>query len=138
MLAMIATAFAQLPSEAVDNTKKNVSTLNRTVVNPYDPAYIWKNPYAIDLSGVGSAIFNNAAFAKSPGGLASATYTPSINEFLKDDGSLGRSNITATGTHVGRTVKTAYVGSSVPMNAVPITVPQSTVPQSTASGNATI
>lgn len=115
-LAIITPAIAQLPSEAVGSHREDVQTVNMTTTNPLDPAYVWKNPYALDLSGVNPGIFQNMAFAKSPGGLASASYTQSINEFLSYDPNAGKSNITVSAAKVGLAAKTAYVGSSVPQN----------------------
>ena len=126
MLAMIATAVAQIPSEAVKDNRENVSTIDRTAVNPFDPAYVWGNPYAVALSGTSPAIFQNIAFKKTPGGVASATYTESINAFLAYDPDAGKSNITVNAAKVGLTAKTAYVGSSVKQSAPSPQVPAAT------------
>lgn len=117
MLAMIATAVAQIPSDAVKDNQVNVSTIDRTTVNPFDPAYVWGNPYAVALSGTSPAIFQNIAFKKTPGGVSSASYTESINAFLAFDPDGGKSNITVNAAKVGLTAKTAYVGSSVKQSA---------------------
>lgn len=121
MLAMIATAVAQIPSEAVKDNRVNVSTVDRAVVNPFDPAYVWGNPYALALSGTNPSIFQNIAFKKTPGGVSAASYTESINAFLAYDPNGGKSNITVNAAKVGLTAKTAYVGSSVKQSAA---VPQ--------------
>ncbi|HNZ05792.1 MAG TPA: hypothetical protein PKL01_04945, partial [Methanothrix soehngenii] len=71
------------------------------------------NPYALDLSGISPAVFGNIAFAKSAGGMSSALYTESINEFLSRDPDAGKSNITVNAARVGLTTKAAFVGSSV-------------------------
>ena len=113
MLAMIMPAIAQLPSAAVQSNLEDVPTINRSIINPFDPGYVWNNPYAVRLSGINPTVFDNIAFAKNPGGLASATYTQSINEFLSYDPDAGKSNITVNAAKVGLTAKTAYVGSSV-------------------------
>jgi len=137
MLAMMATAVAQIPSEAVKENRINISTFEPTVKNPFDPAYVWGNPYAVALSGTSPAIFQNIAFKKSPGGISAASYTESINKFLAYDPDGGKSNITVNAAKVGLTAKTAYVGSSVKQSAV---VPQTTAaPQIPADAlNATI
>lgn len=127
MLAMIATAVAQIPSEAVMENRINVSTFERTVINPLDPAYVWGNPYAVALSGTNPAVFQNIAFKKTPGGVQAASYTESINAFLAYDPDAGKSNITVNAARVGLTAKTAYVGSSVKQSAAvsqPPTAPQ--------------
>ena len=72
MLALIAPAIAQLPSEAVASNREDISAINRSIINQFDPTYVWKNPYALDLSGISPAVFGNIAFAKSPGGVSSA------------------------------------------------------------------
>ena len=113
MLALLMPAIAQLPSAAVQSNREDVPTINRTTINPFDPGYVWNNPYAVSLSGINPAVFDNIAFAKNPGGLASATYTQSINEFLSYDPDAGKSNITVNVAKVGLTAKTAYIGSSV-------------------------
>ena len=118
MLAMIATAVAQIPSEAVMENRINVSTFERTVINPLDPAYVWGNPYAVALSGTNPVVFQNIAFKKTPGGIQAASYTDSINAFLAYDPNAGKSNITINTARVGLTAKTAYVGSSVKQSAV--------------------
>ena len=113
MLALIAPAIAQLPSEAVASNREDISAINRSIINQFDPTYVWKNPYALDLSGISPAVFGNIAFAKSPGGVSSALYTESINEFLSRDPDAGKSNITVNAARVGLTTKAAFVGSSV-------------------------
>lgn len=123
-LAMIATAVAQLPSEAVKENRVNVSTIDRTVTNPFDPAYVWNNPYAVPLSGTSPTIFQNIAFKKTPGGVSAASYTESINAFLAYDPDGGKSNITIAAARVGLTAKAAYVGSSVKESATRPQTPQ--------------
>ncbi len=113
MLALLMPAIAQPPSAVVESNREDVPTINRTTINPYDPGYVWNNPHAVSLSGINPSVFDNIAFAKNPGGLASATYTQSINEFLSYDPNAGKSNITVNAAKVGLTAKTAYVGSSV-------------------------
>jgi len=113
MLALIAPAIAQLPSEAVAGNREDNPAINRSIINQYDPTYVWKSPYALDLSGISPAVFGNIAFANSPGGMSSALYTESINEFLSRDPGAGKSNITVNTARVGLTTKAAFVGSSV-------------------------
>ena len=101
LLALIAPAVAQIPSDAINSNRENVPIVNRTIINPMDPGYIWKNPFAFDLSGINPDVFQNAAFSKDPGGLASAVYTPSINEFRKADPNAGSSNVSVKVAKIG-------------------------------------
>lgn len=101
LLAMIAPAVAQVPSDALSSNRQNVPVFNMTIINPMDPGYIWKNPFALDLSGVNPDIFQNIAFSKDPGGLASNVYTPSINEFRKADPNAGASNVSLKAAKLG-------------------------------------
>jgi hypothetical protein len=84
----------------------------------------------VRLSGINPTVFDNIAFAKNPGGMASSTYTQSINEFLSRDADAGKSNITVNAAKVGLTAKTAYVGSSVSQSkaAAQVTPAAQTVP----------
>jgi len=103
LVALIAPAVAQLPSDVVNANREAIAQLyNRSIINPMDPGYVWGNPFSIDLSGVDPVIFQNAAFRKDPGGLASGSlYTTSINDFRNADPSAGASNATKKVAKIG-------------------------------------
>ncbi len=103
LIALIAPAIAELPSDTVNANREAIEQLyNRSIINPMDPGYVWGNPLSIDLSGVDPVIFQNAAFRKDPGGLASGSlYTTSINDFRNADPSAGDSNATRKIAKVG-------------------------------------
>ena len=48
MLALIAPAIAQLPSEAVAGNREDIPAINRSIINQFDPTNVWNNPYALD------------------------------------------------------------------------------------------
>jgi hypothetical protein len=105
LIALIAPVLAQSPSEAIKpnrdaNDTNNVS-INRTVINPMEPGYVWGNPLAIDLTNLDPEIFENSAFNKVPGGLMSDMYTASINNFRRADPKAGLSNATRKAAKVG-------------------------------------
>jgi hypothetical protein len=102
-IAATAPINAQAPSEVVDLNRDMVEKFyDRTIINPMDPGYIWGNPFAIVLSGVNSDIFQNAAFKKDPGGMASGNlYTSSINDFMNGDMNAGDSNATRKVAKIG-------------------------------------
>ncbi len=105
LVALIAPVVSLLPSDAVNTNMRSeaVEQLNnRTIINPMDPGYVWGNPFAIDLSGVDPAVFQNVAFRKDPGGVMSASlYTTSINDFRNADSNAGNSNITKKAAKIG-------------------------------------
>jgi hypothetical protein len=103
LIALIAPAVAVLPSDVVNLNRGEVEQFyNRSIINPMDPGYVWGNPYAIDLSGIDPAVFQNAAFRKDPGGLMSSSlYTSSINDFRNADPSAGDSNTTKKAAKIG-------------------------------------
>ncbi len=106
LIALTAPVLAESPSEAIsaNNDAGNVSSnmsINRTIIDPMDPGYIWGNPNAIDLSGANPAIFESNAFNKVPGGLMSDMYTSSINSFRRADPKAGVSNVTRKAAKVG-------------------------------------
>jgi hypothetical protein len=108
LIALIAPVLAQSPSEAIkpnrdadDTNDTNNVSINRTVINPMEPGYIWGNPRAIDLTNLNPEIFENSAFNKVPGGLMSDMYTASINNFRRADPKAGVSNATRRAAKVG-------------------------------------
>ncbi|NPV62767.1 MAG: hypothetical protein HPY61_09085 [Methanotrichaceae archaeon] len=103
LIALVAPAIAELPSDAVAANQGNVSQMaNLSIINPMDPGYVWGNPLAIVLSGVDPLIFENGAFRKDPGGMASGNpWTSSINDFREADANAGASNITKKAAKVG-------------------------------------
>jgi hypothetical protein len=105
LIALIAPVLAQSPSEAIKphrdaNDANNVS-INRTIINPMEPGYVWGNPQAIDLTNLNPEIFESSAFNKVPGGLMSDMYTASINNFRRADPKAGVSNATRRAAKVG-------------------------------------
>ena len=102
LISLVAPVFAESPSDAV-NPNRDVAnkSLNRTIINPMDPGYVWGNPLAIDLSNLNPGIFESFAFRKDPGGLTSGIYTASMNAFRKDDPKAGASNATRKTARVG-------------------------------------
>jgi hypothetical protein len=103
LVALIAPVVAALPSDAVNLNREEVEQFyNRSIINPMDPGYVWGNPFALDLSGVNPAVFQNAAFHKDPGGVTSGNlYTTSINDFRNADPNAGASNTTKKAARVG-------------------------------------
>jgi hypothetical protein len=102
LIALIAPVLAELPSDAIDPNRNAVNeSINRTIINPMDPGYVWGNPLAIDLTNLNPEIFDNTAFKKNPGGLMSDMYTSSINDFRNADPKAGVSNITMKAARVG-------------------------------------
>ena len=87
--------IAELPSDAINENYITVGQPpNTSITIPVGTGYTMGNLPVISLSGVNPAIFNNAAFAKDPGGLSSGSlYTSSMNDFLKGDLSAGSSKI---------------------------------------------
>lgn len=105
LIALVAPVLAQSPSEAIKphrdaNDANNVS-INRTIINPMEPGYVWGNLQAIDLTNLNPEIFENSAFNKVPGGLMSDMYTASINNFRRADPKAGVSNATRKAAKVG-------------------------------------
>ncbi len=102
LIALIAPVLAESPSEAIKpNRDANSGSINRTIINPMDPAYIWGNPLAIDLTSLNPEIFENNAFKKNPGGLMSDMFTASIINFRNADPKAGVSNATRRAAKVG-------------------------------------
>ncbi|HUS75133.1 MAG TPA: hypothetical protein VMY43_03910 [Methanothrix sp.] len=102
LIALIAPVLAELPSDAIDPNRNAVNeSINRTIINPMDPGYVWGNPLAIDLTNLNPEIFDNNAFKKNPGGLMSDMYTTSINDFRNADPKAGVSNVTMKAARVG-------------------------------------
>ncbi|MBN1235497.1 MAG: hypothetical protein JW999_05535 [Methanotrichaceae archaeon] len=102
LIALIAPVLAQLPSDAIDPNREAVNeSINKTIINPMDPGYVWGNPLAVDLTNLNPDIFENAAFKKNPGGLMSDMYTTSINDFRNADPKAGVSNATRKAAVVG-------------------------------------
>jgi len=102
LIALIAPVLAESPSDAVNSNRESVNeSVNRTVINPMDPGYVWENPLAIDLTNLNPVIFENAAFNKNPGGLMSDMFTTSINDFRNADPNAGASNATRKAAKVG-------------------------------------
>jgi hypothetical protein len=106
LIALTAPVLAESPFEAIraNNDANNVSSnmsINRTIIDPMDPGYIWGNPNAIDLTGANPTIFESNTFNKVPGGLMSDMYTTSINSFRRSDPKAGVSNVTRKAAKVG-------------------------------------
>ena len=102
LIVLIAPVLAESPSDAINpNRDANNESINRTIINPMDPGYVWGNPLAIDLTNLNPEIFENAAFKKNPGGLMSDMFTTSINDFRNADPKAGASNATRKTARVG-------------------------------------
>ena len=101
LVLLVAPVFAELPSDAVNSNRDDVNiSLNKTIMNPMDPGYVWGNPLAIDLTRLGAGVFDSAAFSMDQGDL-SAMYTTSINDFSRDNPNEGASNATRKAAKVG-------------------------------------
>ena len=102
LIALIASVLAESPSDAINPNRDAVNkSINRTIINPMDPGYVWGNPLAIDLTNLNPGIFENGAFIKNPGGLMSDMFTTSINDFRNADPKAGASNATRKVARVG-------------------------------------
>jgi len=102
LIALIAPVLAESPSDAIKpNRDANNASINRTIINPMDPGYVWGNPRAIDLTSLNPVIFESSAFNKVPGGLMSDMFTASINNFRSADPKAGVSNATRKAAKVG-------------------------------------
>jgi len=102
LIALIAPVLAESPSDAIKpNRDANNPSINRTIINPMDPGYVWGNPLAIDLTSLNPVIFESSAFNKVPGGLMSDMFTASINNFRSADPKAGVSNATRKAAKVG-------------------------------------
>jgi len=126
LIALAAPVLAESPSEIIrdyhdagsvpsnisgnmsSNVSSNVSSIissnasiNRTIINPMDPGYVWGNPNAIDLAGEDPSIFEKSAFSKTAGGIMAEMYTSSINSFRSADPKAGISNATRKAAKVG-------------------------------------
>ena len=93
---------AERPSDAVRSSSGSADySINRTIINPNDPGFVWDNPNAIDLSGLDAGVFESPSFKMTPGGLMSDMYTASINSFRRSDPNAGASNATRKKALVG-------------------------------------
>jgi hypothetical protein len=102
LIALIAPVLAESPSDAVSSNREIANeSVNRTIINPMDPGYVWGNPRAIDLSNLNPDIFESSAFKMTPGGLMSDMFTTSINDFRNADPKAGVSNATRKAAKVG-------------------------------------
>ena len=102
LMALIAPVLAESPSDTINPNRDVVNeSINRTIINPMDPGYVWGNPLAIDLTNLNPGIFENTAFKKNPGGLMSDMFTTSINDFRNADPKAGVSNATRRAAKVG-------------------------------------
>jgi len=102
LIALIAPVLAESPSDAVNSNRESVNeSVNRTIINPMDPGYVWGNPLAIDLTRLNPGIFESPAFKMTPGGLMSDMFTTSINDFRNADPKAGASNATRKAARVG-------------------------------------
>jgi|GEM_PF-1261212 len=102
LIVLTAPILAELPSNAVSTSRGSADySINRTIINPNDPGFIWGNPQAIELTSLDSGVFESPSFKMTPGGLMSDMYTSSINAFRRSDPNAGASNATR---------KTALVG----------------------------
>jgi|WetSurMetagenome_2_1015567.scaffolds.fasta_scaffold00499_20 hypothetical protein len=93
-----------ISSDISSNISSNVSSnasIDRTIINPMDPGYVWGNPNAIDLAGADPSIFEKSAFSKTAGGIMAEMYTSSINSFRSADPKAGTSNATRKAAKVG-------------------------------------
>ena len=129
LAALIVPALAQSPSDAVNANRDTVEkSVNRTVIDPNDPNFVWGNPNAVDLSRLKASIFDSPAFQMSSGDVTSSSYTTSINNFRAADPSAGESNATRKGAEVGLIHwpgKNAgdNTGGDISLNAVQAAIP---------------
>ena len=101
-IILTAPVLAELPSDAVSSSQGSADySINRTIINPNDPGFIWGNPRAISLTSLDSGIFESPSFKMTPGGLMSDMYTSSINAFRRADPMAGASNATKKAALVG-------------------------------------
>jgi len=69
LIVLIAPVIAESPSDAVSSNREIVNkSVNRSIINPMDPGYVWGNPLAIDLTSLNPGIFDSPAFKMTPGG----------------------------------------------------------------------
>ena len=102
LIALIAPVLAESPSDAVSSNREIATeSVNRTIIDPMDPGYVWGNPLAIDLTRLNPGIFESPAFKMTPGGLMSDMFTTSINDFRNADPNAGVSNATRKAARVG-------------------------------------
>jgi hypothetical protein len=102
LIVLIAPVLAESPSDAVSSNREIVNeSVNRSIINPMDPGYVWGNPLAIDLTSLNPGIFDSPAFKMTPGGLMSDMFTTSINDFRNADPKAGASNATRKAARVG-------------------------------------
>ena len=102
LTVLTAPVLAELPSDAVNASQASADySINRTIINPNDPGFIWGNPRAIDLTSLDSGVFESPSFKMTPGGLMSDMYTSSINSFRRADPRAGASNATKKAALVG-------------------------------------
>ena len=102
LIALIAPVLAESPSDAINPNRDSVNkSINRTIINPMDPGYVWGNPLAIDLTNLNPGVFESPSFKMTPGGLMSDMFTASINEFRSADPNAGASNVTRKAAKVG-------------------------------------
>jgi len=102
LISLTAPILAERPSDAVSKSPEPADySINRTIINPNDPGFVWGNPNALDLTGRDARVFESPSFMMTPGGLMSDMYTASINSFRRSDPNAGASNATR---------KTALVG----------------------------
>ena len=102
IVVLTASVLAELPSDAVSSSQGSADySINRTIINPNDPGFIWGNPRAISLTSLDSGIFESPSFKMTPGGLMSDMYTSSINAFRRADPMAGASNATKKAALVG-------------------------------------
>ena len=95
LIFLTAPILAERPSDALSKSPESSDySINRTVINPNDPGFVWGNPNAIDLTGRDSRVFESPSFMMTPGGLMSDMYTSSINSFRRSDPNAGASNAT--------------------------------------------
>ena len=102
LIVLTAPVLAELPSDAVSISRGSADySINRTIINPNDPGFIWGNPRSISLTSLDSGIFESPSFKMTPGGLMSDMYTSSINAFRRADPMAGASNATKKAALVG-------------------------------------
>ena len=70
LIVLTAPVLAELPSDAVSICRGSADySINRTIINPNDPGFIWGNPRAIDLTSLDSEVFESPSFQMTPGGV---------------------------------------------------------------------
>lgn len=101
MSSNISFSVPSIISGSISSNVSSNASIDRTIINPMDPGYVWGNPNAIDLAGEDPSIFEKSAFSKTAGGIMAEMYTSSINSFRSADPKAGISNATRKAAKVG-------------------------------------